>query len=263
MLKIQQQMAEVRTIAAGLNAADAEGLERTTNILKELRVEYNKYLEQVGDAQRRNRETIKANKQLVDQLVKIRLNPNLDDYAREQIDTEIDRLIGQSEALGEGQKELDAVVSRFEVTLADFTTALKRGVERLANFREKLTNTINEERAKLLETGLGLGKGEQTIRLELDRADFKELEQWVRSLRVESQKITERLQDPTLADQERNLRAQADREGVGFGTGFLQRIVEENELNVDAAQQLLELQNLQNQIAEGEVQLQQQALQAR
>ena len=263
MLKLQQQMAEARTIAAGLNAADAEGLERTTNILKELRVEYNKYLEQVGDAQRRNRETIKANKQLVDQLVKIRLNPNLDDYAREQIDTEIDRLIGQSEALGEGQKELDAVVSRFEVTLADFTTALKRGVERLANFREKLTNTINEERAKLLETGLGLGKGEQTIRLELDRADFRELEQWVRSLRIESQKITERLQDPILADQERNLREQADREGVGFGTGFLQRIVEENTENTEAAQQLLELQNLQNQIAEGEVQLQQQALQAR
>jgi len=263
MLKLQQQMSEARTIAAGLNAADADGLEQTTRILKELRLEYNKYLEQVGEAQRRSRETITANKQLVDQLVKIRLNPNLDDYARGQIDAEIDRLIGQSEALQEGQKELDAVVSRFEVTLADFTTALKRGVERLANFRERLTNQINEERAKLLETGLRVGKGEQTIRLELDRQDFRELEEWVRSLRIESQKITERMADPILADQERTLREQADREGVGFGTGFLQRIVEENTENTEAAQQLLELQNLQNQITEGEVQLLQQALQAR
>ncbi|MFZ9737742.1 MAG: tape measure protein [Prochlorotrichaceae cyanobacterium] len=263
MLKIQQQINLAKTIASGLAASDAEGLAAVNESLKELRSQYDVYLKQIGDVRAASEESIKNAKEQIKILEQERENPYLGDYAKTQIDQKINGLLEQIELLQSGQKELDAVTSRFEVTLADFTTALKRGIERLANFRERLTNQINEERARLLETGLGLGKGEQTIRLELDRQDFRELEEWVRTLRIESQKITDRLRDPILADQERNLREQADREGVDFGTAFLQRIVEENTQNTEAAQQLLELQNLQNQITEGEVQLQQQALQAR
>jgi tape measure domain-containing protein len=264
MIQIEQQMVAIKTRRASLTAADGEELERTNELLKELREEYNGYLQQVSNARQNTQAQLTASKAMLDRLRADRAKDGLSEQEKRRLDAAIQETEQNIRVLENGQDALDQAVSRLDTSLSTFTTILARTAERIANIRERLTNEFNEYRAALIKTGLSLGSGDQTIRLELDRADFRELEAWIRTLRQESQRLTEQLQGPDLQPQVENLRKAALEENVEFGSAFFQRIANDTSAeNREAAQALLQLQDLENQIAEGEVQLAQNTLQAR
>lgn len=256
MIAIEQKMVAIKTQRSSLTASDKDKLESTNEALKALREQYNEYLKQVSNARQNTQSQLTYSRQVLQGLYAERARDGITDEQKNRIDLAIAQTTKNIRDLESGQTRLDRAVSRLDTSLSTFTKILARTAERITNFRENLTNEFNDFRATLIKTGVSVGAGDQTIKLKVDQADFRELETWIRTLRQESQKLTEQIAGDYLKPQVDNLRKKAADEGVGFGTALFQRVAnDQTSENKEAAQALLQLQDLKNQISQGELQL--------
>lgn len=265
MVDIEQQITALQTYRLGLTAADKEELESSQEALKKLQEEYSSYLKIVGDARTKNQSAIEASKKLIEDL-KSRKSPYLSDFTNQQIDNEIKVQEDNIARIQLAQSELDKYASKLETSFSVFTTLLERSRQRLANFQETLTNQFLDIKTQIIEQGLSVGEGEQTIRLRLDSTDIQELRDRVERWKTEYAAIQRQLLSPDLSPQVDILKKRAQQQGLTLNSETLNAII--NDVGTEpgqkaAAQGLLQLQDLQNQITQGANQLVQQRLQAR
>ena len=166
--------------------------------------------------------------------------------------TERDNLQGLLGATEDELKNVNNEISRVSKVLTLFQRKLRNSNERVEGFLAQSDRTLQLEKAGIIESGIAREVGTQTIQVELEEAQQRDLQNRINFIKSELSAIEQELDAPELNPAVARIKQQLENSNIPLNETTLQRIIEQSTVQADrdAAQGLLDGFKRETQLAQ-------------
>ncbi|MGK7896563.1 MAG: peptidoglycan DD-metalloendopeptidase family protein, partial [Xenococcus sp. (in: cyanobacteria)] len=239
--KLDVEIAKVQSQRLELLPQDKEGLEASLAAERAIQKQRDELLRVLTQQQQNYRLAINVNKKALEKLEQDYLGQEKNQFYFDRKNL----LESDIQELENNLSNLNKIITRLPKALSEFERRLRNTNERVSGFIENRDRVLQQQRTETLTEGLEQGKGEQTIQIEIEQLETKDLELRIAEISREIAKINNDLQSPELAEGVRRVTQSASEQGLELTNVTIARMLEE-ERDSQEKQALKGLQTLRN-----------------
>lgn len=254
--KLDAKRREIESARLTLLPGDSQGYQDSLDAEKALLEQRDKFLKRTSQYQQNIDTGIQALKSRLAELAQLDLQGG-DEEERSARTKERTSLLSTIEELETEKKAVAKELSKLAKELSQFDRSLRNTNERITGFNENQDRLTQAERARIIEAGVDLAKGDRVIQIELDDLTRRDLKNRISNLKREISKLEKDTKRPALAPGIERITNQLAEQGIEVNEASLNRIIEESTVqqDKDAAKALLALRANQASLSQYQEQL--------